>query len=89
MIFPERFSKNFTSSNLVKTGRGRVCGVVVNSHSSGTLKLWANTAGSGTVLFNTITFAAGPQSFNLFDAPFDTGLYATVGGTADITIIYQ
>ena len=80
---------NGTTSQAIKSSAGTLYGIVVNSHTSGTLKLWDNTAGSGTVLLNTITFAAGPQ-FISFPAgiSFNTGLFATVGGTIDYTILY-
>lgn len=81
---------NLSASALVKTGTGRLFGFIVNSHSSGTLKLWDNTAGSGGVLLNTITFAAGPVFVPLpFAVEFTTGLYATVGGTIDLTIFWK
>jgi hypothetical protein len=80
---------NISASALIKTGAGVLKGIVVNSHSSGTLKLWDNTAGSGTVIFNTITFAAGPNFIKLPAVEFSTGLYATIGGTADITILWK
>lgn len=81
---------NISASTLIKTGSGTLYGIIVNSHSSGTLKLWDNTSAASTVICNTITFAAGPQV--LMFPPgmsFYTGLYATVGGTADITIVYE
>jgi hypothetical protein len=81
---------NGTTSQAIKSAAGTFYGVVVNSHSSGTLKVWDNTAGSGTVLLNTITFAAGsgivlsfPQGIS-----FNTGLFFTVGGTIDYTALY-
>jgi len=80
---------NISASALIKTGAGVLKGIVVNSHTSGTLKLWDNTAGSGTVIFNTITFAAGPNFISLPAVEFSTGLYATVGGTADITLLWK
>ena len=81
---------NLSGSALIKTGAGRVKGFMVNSHSSGTLKLWDNTSAATTVLLNTITFAAGSGlMFNLPDVEFSTGLYATVGGVADITIFWK
>lgn len=81
---------NISASALIKTGAGRVKGFMVNSHTSGTLKLWDNTSAATTVLLNTITFAAGSGlMFNLPDVEFGTGLYATVGGTADITIFWK
>lgn len=84
----QNLSKNLTASGLVKTGYGCVEGIIIASHTGGTLKLWDNTAGSGTVLVNTITFNVGEHFIDLFDTPFSTGCYATIGGTADITIVY-
>jgi len=84
-------SRTISGSQLLKTGAGVVYGVVVNSHTSGTLKLWDNTAGSGEVLVNTYTFAAG-SSVVTFPAPlnFQTGLYATLGGTdPSVTILFN
>lgn len=81
---------NLSGSGLIKTGAGVIKGIVVNSHSSGTLKLWDNTSGATTVIFNTITFAAGSGIvLNLPAVEFSTGLYATIGGTADITILWK
>lgn len=81
---------NGTSSQAVKTGNGTVFGIYVNSHTSGTIKLWDNTAGSGTVILNTITLAAGPQLVQLpaSGISFYTGLFITIGGTIDYTVIY-
>ena len=80
---------NISASAAVKSGGGTVYGFIVNSHSSGTLKLWDNTAGSGTVIMNTYTFPTGSSVVTLpMGVSFYTGLYATIGGTADITILY-
>lgn len=81
--------KNFSASNLVKTGDGIAVGIIVASHTNGTLKLWDNTSAATTVLVNTITLAAGPQTVPLFGARFLTGLYITVGGTIDATLVYN
>lgn len=80
---------NLTASALVKTGQGVVTGVVVNSHTAGTLKLWDNTSAATTVIFNTITFGAAERFIPFYGAKFTTGLFATIGGAADITIIYN
>lgn len=80
---------NITASGLIKTGQGVILGVIINSHTAGTLKLWDNTAGSGTVLFETITFGAAERDIDFFGAKFTTGLYATIGGTANLTIVYN
>lgn len=73
-----------SASAAVRSGAGALIGVFCSSSTSGTLKLWDSTAASGTVLVNTVSLAAGtfyPMPFN-----FQTGLYATIGGTAEITI---
>ena len=81
---------NLSASALIKTGAGVLKGIVVNLHSSGTLKLWDNTSAATTVLFNTITFAAGSGIvLKLPAVEFSTGLYATIGGTADITLLWK
>lgn len=82
---------NISADTAVKSGAGRFFGFIVNSHSSGTLKVWDNTAGSGTVLLNTLTFAAGSGLLYTFPfgVEFNTGLYADVGGTIDLTVFYK
>lgn len=85
---------NLTASALVKTGEGFVAGVIVSSHTSGTLKLWDNTSAATTVLVDTFTFPAGsgvyefPQVGGL-PPEFTTGLFATIGGTANITLVWK
>lgn len=80
---------NLTASALIKTGAGALHGFIVNSHTSGTLKLWDAVTATAPVLLNTITFAAGPNFINIPQGiSFSTGLYATIAGTADITILW-
>lgn len=81
---------NTTASALIKTGFGKVAGFVVNSHTSGTLKLWDNTSAATTVITNTFTFPSGSGVYRFPEyINFNTGLYATIGGTADVTIIWD
>ena len=49
----------------------------------------AGGADANTLLNNTMTFASGERNIELFEASFSVGLYATIGGTADITIVYN
>ena len=75
-----------TASGVLRAAPGTIKGFYVSSHTSGTVKIWDNpSAGSGTVVVNTITLAAGPQWVELGGLFGSTGLYATIGGTADIT----
>ena len=81
--------KNLSASGLVKTGYGEIEGIIVNSHTGGTIKLWDNTSAATTVICNTITLGASERWVPLFDLCFNTGLYVTIGGTADITVVYK
>jgi len=85
----ENLADNMSASGLVKTGYGSVIGVVINSHTGGTLKLWDSLTASGTVLNETITFQADERYIAFFGESFNTGLFATIGGTANITIVYK
>jgi hypothetical protein len=81
---------NITADTTVKTGAGTIYGIIVNSHTSGTLKIWDNTASSGTVVMNTYTFASGSQYLSFPNGiSFYTGLRADIGGTVDLTILYS
>lgn len=81
---------NLTASALVKTGVGYVSGIIVNSHTTATLKLWDNTSAATTTLIDTYTFPAGSSVIDFgSDILFNTGLYATITGTANITIIWR
>lgn len=82
--------KNITATGAIDINPGRLLGVIINSHTAGTLKLWDSLSASGNVIMNTFTFATG-SGYIPFDAgiSYSTGLFATVGGTADITIVYD
>ncbi len=88
-ITPSGLYKNITIDTLIATGPGEVVGIIVASHTGGSIKLWDNTSAATTVLLNTYTFAAGSGWVPLFGARFLTGLYADVGGTVDLTIVYN
>lgn len=79
---------NITADTALKSAAGRLFGFACNSTTSGTIKIWDNTAGSGTVILNTFTPAAG--TFYMFAAAviFNTGCYADVTNTIDLTFLY-
>lgn len=81
--------KNLAASALIKTGPGNLQGIVINSHSSGTLKFWDNTSAATTVIFETTTLVADERFIPLFGAKFTTGCYLTIGGTANVTVLYN
>ena len=76
--------KNITATGAVSTGACQLIGVYVNNTSSGTLVLRDGGA-SGTVMSGTITPAIG---FHRFPANVGVSLYATIGGTLDVTFFY-
>lgn len=78
---------NLTASALVRGAQGKLLGIFVASTSSGTIKLWDNTAASGTVIVNTFSPTAGV--FYPLPANFTTGLYITIGGTLDCTVFWE
>lgn len=88
LVLEAGLPKNLTASGQIKASAGKLIGAVINSHSSGTIKIWNDTAGSGTVLFNTITLAAGERFIPFYGVYASTGLYATLGGTIDVTFVY-
>lgn len=79
---------DITASGLIYTGAGVLFRIVVNSHSSGTVKIYDGTSASGTVINNIFSFPTGSGVYT-FGEKFQTGLYITVGGTLDCTVIYN
>lgn len=78
---------NISVSSLVKSGQGVVTGIIINSHVGGTLKLWDSLTASGTVIFDTMTFQANERNIFMLGARYSLGLFATIGGVANITLI--
>lgn len=79
-----------TANVLVKTGPGTVQGIIVSSHTNGTIKLWDSLTAANSFILDTYTYATGSQYINLFGAKFTTGLFADVGGTTQkITIVWN
>jgi len=80
--------KNLTATGLVSgTNPVTMTGFYVNSTSSGTL-VFRDGGSGGTVINGTITPAVG-WHFLPAGAGKPGGLHVTVGGTIDVTIIYQ
>ena len=49
----------------------------------------ASGAESSLLIINTFTFPAGSGVYELGEIDFYAGLYATIGGTIDFTLIYN
>lgn len=78
--------KALSASGLVKDGAGVLHLMLITASTALTVKLWDNTAASGTVIIDTMAVNAGEE----YDLPaqFTTGLYVTLGGTGTLTVFY-
>jgi len=77
---------NLSSSQKVTHGSGELIGFFVASSASGTVKLWDEATATGNVILNT----TGTLAVGWYPCPayFDKGLYLTVGGTINVTVVY-
>lgn len=78
--------KNLTASGNVKNSDGALLGFYVNSTSSGTLALYDSATTTTTIpITGTITPAVG---WHGLPASFANGLYAVIGSTLNVTLVY-
>lgn len=91
-MYPERakYANVTASANAQKSGSGTLYGIIVNSHTSGTIKIYDSLTQANTVIMNTFSFptGSGVYTFGPNGLSFYTGLSFTIGGTADITLLY-
>ena len=80
---------NTAASVLIKTGAGNLVGMTINSHTTGTVKFWDNTSAATTVLVETMSLFVGERNIPFYGAKFNTGLFITIGGTANVTVYYN
>ncbi len=66
-----------------------IYGIVVNSHTSGVVKLWDSSTFGSNIITNSFSFATGSGSYNMYGISTNTALTMAIGGTADITIAYR
>lgn len=79
--------KAIAASTAIKAGAGVGVMLHITSSTSLTIKLWDNTAASGTVILNTFAVAAGQQI--LIPCEFATGLYIEfVAGSGTLTAYF-
>lgn len=84
-----KYSNITASTNAIKSGGGTLYGFIVNSHTSGTVKVYDAATQTGTVIMNTFSFPAGSGFYTFPQGiSFYTGLSITVGGTLDVTVLY-
>lgn len=76
---------NLTGSGAVSKSGGTLVGFYVNSTSSGTIVLSLGGTAGGAAISGTITPSIG---FHCFPAYCPTGVYATIGGTLNVTFFF-
>jgi hypothetical protein len=76
---------NLAASGAISLTPGNLLGFYVNSTSSGTIALTHGSTSGGAAISGTITPAIG---FHRFPAYCPSGLYATVGGTLNVTFFF-
>lgn len=80
--------KNVTSGTIVSSSPASLEKVIVNSHTTGSYRLFNGTSYAATAFGGTFTPASG-SSTQEYEAKFDTGLYIHTGGTVDLTVLYN
>lgn len=74
------------TTTTAKTGAGVFHGIVVQGGTTGTIIIYDNTAGSGTIIASFDTTVALASYF--FDVPFSTGLTIVTSAATKITAMY-
>jgi hypothetical protein len=76
-------------SVLVKSGIGRLRGILVTASKFGTLEIMDNTSNAIPVLIREFsTETTVPKYYDFGDVTFGTGLYIVVGGLVSFTVFY-
>lgn len=89
MSAPATQTTNLAATGVaIPDGDARIVGIFVTTSSSLTLKLWDNTAASGTVILPTTAAITAPAYFP-FEATVKNGCFCTFGGTGTVTICWK
>lgn len=75
-----------TATGAVCASRGRLNGFYVSNTTAGTLVLFDNASAASPQITGTITPTIG---WNALPVDFQTGLWAVIGGTLDVTFCLE
>lgn len=85
-------AQTVVAKNVGTAGNSIATTETMANHAWGAATLGSGTGTTGRVMNNTITFSAvattGEREIE-FSESFDNGLYLTIGGTADLTVVYE
>ena len=76
------------TTTTVKSGRGILRGIAVNTTAAGTITVYDNTAASGTKI-GTIAASVTPGLYLSLPAVFTTGLTIVTGAASDLTVYFE
>lgn len=75
------------TTTTVKTGRGNLARIIVGETAAGSITIYDNTAGSGTVI--GVLKASIVEGVYEFQTRFQTGLTIVTAGASKITVIWE
>lgn len=84
------YNKTYISSattTAIKSGQGVLHSVVVNGGTAGTIIIYDNTAGSGTIIASFDSTNA--LATYVFDVQFSTGLTIVTGGATKVSVSWK
>ena len=85
-----QISKNVSATGLVISGPCKFHGIIVNSQSSGTLKIEDSVGGGQNLVIGTYALTGSPTWIMLPEPlDFKNGFYVTVGGTANVHFLFS
>lgn len=74
------------TTTLVKTGAGVLHSITVTTAAAGTITVYDNTAGSGTI--KAVLKVSIPEGTYIFDIAFATGLTIVTAAASGLTVSY-
>jgi hypothetical protein len=74
------------TTTTVKSGRGRLVRIIVNTTAAATVTVYDSTTGSGTKIA-TLKASVAEGSYD-YDCLFLTGLTIVTAGASDLTVVY-
>lgn len=86
---PSGAAKQISASAQISNTSGVLVGIFISSATGGTIKAWDSLTAAGTVLFDTT--AAATLTSPLYvpcNMGFGTGLFITLGGTINCSVVY-
>lgn len=75
------------TTTTAKSGAGILRSIVVNTTAAGTITVYDNTAGSGTVI--AVLKASIVENSYIYDLAFTTGLTIVTAAASDLTVVYE